>query len=329
MNEMENTEMAVPEPAEPAPTVVTPTVVTPTAETPTAVTPTAVTPTAETPTAMTATAVTPTAMTPTAVTPTAVNPTAVATPLTAPGGVTADGTAAVTEKRKHRISTSTLMTTGLLVGVLGGAGVGYAIQSSRPATPLPPLAQTQPKYAPVGVYQGVAPAPLPSSQDDATLTEGDLTTLLLTKPAGASDADSIYTGQMIGADEDAYYCDDQVACYTRDYTDHVEAIADTEWTTSDGFYVEIRMYRFAPGDSATARTRVSNVGTASAAGNSLQMPTGIDAQGYEFVDSSGNNTDFAEAAHGDIQVSFWVSSSSKVPDPTLIDGLISEQMRRL
>jgi hypothetical protein len=235
---------------------------------------------------------------------------------------------AAAPKPKRRLGSGKLFAGALVLGVLGGVGTGYGVQSSRPPTPLPPLAGTQPHYRPGGVYQGVAPSALPASQDDATRTEGDLTKLLLSKPAGASDADSTWVDQMIDVAQDAYLCNgDQSKCYMSDYADGVEAIADTEWTTSDGFFVEIRMFRFKPGSSGSAHTWESD--DTEAVSNQIPLPDGIEASGGEFLDSYGENDDHVEAVHGDILVSFWVSSPTKMPNPSLIDGLITQQMARL
>lgn len=231
---------------------------------------------------------------------------------------------------KRRISTGRLFTAALAIGVLGGVGAGYAVQSSRPPTPLPPLTATQPKYAPVGVYQGIAPPMLPASQDDASITEGDLTSLLLPEPAGASTENSIWIDQMIGVEGDASLCDDQAACFTNELGEGVVAVADTNWTTGNGYSVEIRMFRYAAGDSAGADQMMSDLGDDQGSGtNSIPMPTGIDATGYEYYDSYHANDDHAAAVHGDIVVLFWVTSTTKVPNPSIIDGLIKQQMGRL
>jgi hypothetical protein len=241
-------------------------------------------------------------------------------------GVPATPAVPAEQKPKRRVRGRTLFTGALVLGVLGGAGTGYAVQASRPATPLPPLAATQPKYAPAGVYQGVAPATLPAAQDDATRTEGPLTKLLIPKPPGASDGDSFYVSGPVSPDQDAYYCDDQVTCYKQDFTQGVEAIADITWLESSGTFVDIRMYRYRPGDSDTARSQQSDF--SADAGSALPLPAGVDVQGYEYQDSEGY-WDFAAALHGDILVEFTVNSISKNPDPSLIDGLITQQMGRL
>lgn len=227
---------------------------------------------------------------------------------------------------KRRIRSRTLFTAAVVVGVLGGVGTGYAIQASRPATPLPSLTETQPKYAPPAVYQGIAPAMLPSSQDDATLTDGDLTKLLLPVPKGASTDDSGWLDQAIQVEDDADTCDnDPGQCFSNDFLDGVEAIADTSWV-QNGYYVEIRIFRFAPGQSSSAQNWLINNQSDTGA---FTVPNGIDANGYEYRDSNDEYDDTAFAVHGDLGVKFWVTSPTKAPNPSIIDKVITEQMGRL
>ena len=225
-----------------------------------------------------------------------------------------------------KIRTGTLFTAAVVLGVLGGVGTGYAVQYARPATPLPSLAGSQPAYAPVGVYQGVAPAMLPASQDDAALTDGSLTSLLLPVPSGATTDDTLWVDQEVDPVEVAELCTsaDQVSCLSRFYQDDVTAIADTNWE-QNGFHVEIRIYRVAPGQSDTARSWAEDDDSES---NLISMPNGIEATGYEGFDAYGDNTDNAIAVHGDLVVNFWVSSPSKTPNPSTIDGLITQQLGR-
>jgi hypothetical protein len=240
-------------------------------------------------------------------------------------GVAPQAQAGPEAKPRRRIRGGTLLTAAVVLGVLGGVATGYAVQWSRPATPLPSLAGSQPRYKPVGVYQGIAPAMLPAAQDDATLTEGDLTKLMLPVPSGASTADSAWVDQLVDLEQDASLCTDEAACLKNDYTEGIDAIADTNWT-QNGLDVEITMYRMAPGDSDNVRSWAS---TDTGAANQIPMPAGIDASGQEFRDSYGYNDDNAFAAHGDIVVEFWVDSSSVIPNPSVIDGLITQQMGRL
>ena len=230
-------------------------------------------------------------------------------------------------KRRRRIRSSTIFTAAVVLGVLGGVGTGYEIQNARPGTPLPPLAGSQPGYAPVGVYQGVAPAMLPASQDDATLTDGDLTKLLLPVPSGATTDPTLWIDENVDPEQIAELCasSDQQTCLGNYYTDGIVSIADTNWY-QNGFHVEVRLSRMAPGDSGNARDWAHTSGGQS---NPLTLPNGISGYGYESVDSNGDNDDYASAVHGDLVADFWVSSPTQTPNPSMINGLITQQMGRL
>ncbi|MFJ7248949.1 hypothetical protein ACIQWA_30750 [Kitasatospora sp. NPDC098652] len=70
----------------------------------------------------------------------------------------------------------------LVVGVLAGGGVGYAIQAQRPPTPLPPLQVALPAYP----AETVDPAALAAAQPPPPAIEGDLTKLLISAPDGST-----------------------------------------------------------------------------------------------------------------------------------------------
>ncbi|MBY8880951.1 hypothetical protein [Actinacidiphila acidipaludis] len=107
----------------------------------------------------------------------------------APGEV--DGAAASDETvpaapRRRRGRTTLLIACAAVLGVLGGGGLGYRIQQQRTPTPLPPLTGTvlaQPKGA------GVAPKPLPASQDRAAVFDSNLLAQLVPTPEGAKEDD--------------------------------------------------------------------------------------------------------------------------------------------
>ena len=84
-------------------------------------------------------------------------------------------------KPRRRGKTVLIMAVAVVLGVLGGAGAGYAVQQHRAPTPLPPLAVTQPSY-----LAGHFTAPgLTAADDDMVKTDGDLTKLLIPIPKGA------------------------------------------------------------------------------------------------------------------------------------------------
>ncbi|MFD7450891.1 hypothetical protein [Kitasatospora sp. NPDC059827] len=70
----------------------------------------------------------------------------------------------------------------LVVGVLAGGSVGYAIQAQRPPTPLPPLQVALPAYP----AETVDPAALAAAQPPPPAIEGDLRKLLVSAPDGST-----------------------------------------------------------------------------------------------------------------------------------------------
>lgn len=229
-------------------------------------------------------------------------------------------------ERRRRIKTRTLLASAVVLGVLGGLGAGYEIQSARPPTPLPALLPAAPTYGPVGVYAGIAPSPLPSSQDDLTVTDGDLTKLLLPTPAGAS-IDGAWDHQWIDVMDESELCysESQQKCFSDKIKDGVRALADTGWTTSSGYYEEIRIFRFAPSyDTLSFLQDIPSYGTP------IDTPPQLDASAVSYTDlEDGDYLDYGAASHGDIVVEFWVSSSKRAPSTSLINSLMTQQMARL
>jgi hypothetical protein len=232
----------------------------------------------------------------------------------------------LTAKREGKqLRTTTLLGAAVAVGVIGGVGTGYAVQAARPATPPPPLAQTQPAYQPTAVYQGAAPAMLPSSQDDAALTDGSLVKLLLPTPAGATTEADLWDHESIDIEQNADLCDNAVNCFSDDLGKGVVAIADTNWERN-GYHYEIRITRYAAGESNGARSAALDYSNAD---GSFSLPAGVEGSGGEFYDKYDYNDRYASAVHGDLLVDFWVSSPSTVPATSLIDDVITQQMGRL
>jgi len=228
-------------------------------------------------------------------------------------------------KKKRRIRTRTLFVSALALGIVGGVAGGYAVQATRQPTALPPLNVAAPVYPRGPVYDGKRPSPLPANADDATIADGDLTKLLLPTPAGAKATVNDH-GWMTLADE-ADTCTNPARCFSTDVITGVARIADTAWNRPDGIYVEIRIFQYRAGHSDVADNGLDSF--LDAGGKALTPPAGIPAVGYEYKDDHGDNDDHALAVHGSLAVYFWVSSPDRVPDPSIIDDLITQQMARL
>ena len=231
-------------------------------------------------------------------------------------------------KRKRSISTPALCSLMIVIGLVGGIGAGYAVQDHRTPTALPSLAVAQPKYPQSALFTGQLPVMLPSAQDDATITDGDLTKVLLPTPSGAT---ANYDHVWMTLADSASFCTVQSTCFDTYLNDDVSRIADTSWTLGNGTYVEVRISQYAEGSSGTLDQLFSTFSTPSG-DQTLTPPPGFDVMAYEFVNTSNDNanTDYAEALHGNLLVEFWVvSGNAAAPDPSIINGLITQQLARL
>ncbi|MFJ2025879.1 hypothetical protein ACIODW_19040 [Streptomyces sp. NPDC087897] len=86
-------------------------------------------------------------------------------------------------RRRPRGRTTLIIAAAALLGIAGGAAVGYGIQAERP--PTPPAALSQPGLGYPVKPAARAPAPLPASEDRQVRTDGDLRKLLVDRPEGA------------------------------------------------------------------------------------------------------------------------------------------------
>ncbi|GAA2809214.1 hypothetical protein GCM10010441_37230 [Kitasatospora paracochleata] len=88
-----------------------------------------------------------------------------------------------TVRPRRRLSTPRLLLAAVLLGPLVGAGVGYAIQAARPATPLPAIAAVKLGYP----AERIDPAALAAAGPQPLNIDGDLRDLLVKVPDGAKD----------------------------------------------------------------------------------------------------------------------------------------------
>ncbi|ROQ81660.1 hypothetical protein EES39_13115 [Streptomyces sp. ADI92-24] len=117
----------------------------------------------------------------------AVVPAVVAAPLAdAPAGETrVPDPGAV--KRRPRGRTALIIAAAAVLGITGGAAVGYGVQAGRAPTPLTALSQPGLAYPAKALAADRVPDPLPAAQDRRVRTDGDLRKLLIPRPAGWSE----------------------------------------------------------------------------------------------------------------------------------------------
>lgn len=141
--------------------------------------------------------------------------------------------------------TGLLFSSAVVLGLVGGAGCGFAIQHARSATPLPPISHT--------LGSAVVPladeTPDPETDDGAKL-DGDLRDLLLDKPAEAKDDALTPARGWLTIGELAEYFRKPDAEFAALNAEHFRRAARAVWVAADGTRVEIDLVQFRSGDDA-------------------------------------------------------------------------------
>ncbi|WP_377270259.1 hypothetical protein [Peterkaempfera sp. SMS 1(5)a] len=150
--------------------------------------------------------------------------------------------------------TALLIAASLVLGVLAGGGVGYAVQSHRPPTPLPPLTAPQPHYPAGSLNAAAAAAAAPAAQ----AVDGDLRKLLLKKPKGVKDWDYL-------PGEDGWMSAADMALLWGDSDDAFRALlgagfrraAEVSWREGDTD-VRVRLIQYQPGHASETSKAISD-----------------------------------------------------------------------
>ncbi|MER5933771.1 hypothetical protein [Streptomyces sp. NPDC002054] len=136
--------------------------------------------------------------------------------------------------------TVALIAAAAALGILAGTATGYAVQSGRAPTPLPPLAQQH------------LPAPKPVAADDATTeqtinanrrhrSDEDLTKALLPAPGGMQDAWSGYEPlEQFVTD----FFERPAGMSGRLASDGLRRVALSRWSENEDRRVELRLIQF-------------------------------------------------------------------------------------
>ena len=239
-----------------------------------------------------------------------------------------DGPSAV-RKPRRRGKTALIMAVAVVLGVLGGAGVGYAVQQHRAPTPLPPLAGTQPSY-PAGHSTALA---LTAAEDDMVKTDGDLTKLLVPAPAKAQ-ADPLEAGidTYLDLAEYAETRENPGGAFTWYADNHFRRAAQARWQSGSD-WTTIRLVQFAHAYENGAETDVQDqqgyikgvTAVAIPGTHAGEVFPGTAAQ----HDNSGTYYEgYAFFQHGDISAQLEISSPNPVSAKALL-ALAQNQMERL
>lgn len=219
--------------------------------------------------------------------------------------------------------TGLLFTSAAAVGLIGGAGTGFAIQKGRAETPLPPVPHTlAPALAPAA-----AEVPDPKTDDGAKL-DGDLRELLLEKPAGAHDPADLPARAWLSIGDLAEYWHRPDQAFEKLNREHFRRAAGVVWELADGTQVEVDLVQFRT--TGDAETFFGDAGfpqeltTPAVAGTStgyVGRDTGKGPEGYY--------TGYGLVRHGNVVELVFVNRKQ---DPPAIDDLMKitkEQADRL
>jgi hypothetical protein len=239
-----------------------------------------------------------------------------------------DGPSAA-RKPRRRGKTALIMAVAVVLGVLGGAGAGYAVQQHRAPTPLPPLAGTQPSY-PAGHSTGLA---LTAAEDDMVKTDGDLTKLLVPAPAKAK-ADPLEAGidTYLDLAEYAETREDPGGAFGWYADNHFRRAAQARWQSGSD-WTTITLVQFAHAYENGAETDVQDqqgyikgvTAVAIPGTHAGEVFPGTAAQ----HDNSGTYYEgYAFFQHGDISAQLEISSPNPVSAKALL-ALAQNQMERL
>ncbi|WP_051777086.1 hypothetical protein [Kitasatospora phosalacinea] len=144
-------------------------------------------------------------------------------------------------RKKPRFKVGTLFLAAVLAGPVVGAGVGYAIQASRPPTPLPEIAAPKLSYPAERVDAKALAAAGPQPPD----IDGDLRALLIERPAGSEDrTDGDGDGWLSPADLAENY-GDSAREFTSMLSEGFRRAASVSWKSGDDLY-QVTLVQYAP-----------------------------------------------------------------------------------
>ncbi|MFE2414011.1 hypothetical protein ACFXDE_37360 [Kitasatospora sp. NPDC059408] len=142
---------------------------------------------------------------------------------------------------------------GLVLGVLGGGGVGYAIQAQRPPTPLPPLQVALPSYP----AATVDPTAFAAEQPQPLAIDGDLRKLLLTAPEGSKPwGENPDKPSWVSAGDLAEHTGDAVREFKDLNSRGFRRAVEVDWQKDDVKY-RVSLIQYAPEHAGEAKSRAT------------------------------------------------------------------------
>lgn len=215
--------------------------------------------------------------------------------------------------------TGPLLSWAALLGVLAGAGIGYGIQASRPAEPLPPLFGEAPPI--MYAAADVKPFVLPAEQDDKVRRDGDLRELLLPVP----DAGTEYFGHhgednWLSLAEYVASIQEPESAVSRLNGDNWRRTAARAWTLPGRVLVSITLHQFGNGAPSAGKWVDSDLDYDRESGRRVGQDPVIPGTGSgrlavfprNDAAKSAPYSARASAWRGDIYMSVWFYSESPI-----------------
>lgn len=236
-------------------------------------------------------------------------------------------------RTRRRGRTTLLIATAAVLGLVAGTCAGFLVQADREPTRLPSLSQSA-----IAQAKGDGPEPLSAAQDRKVKTDGDLRKLLVKRPRGTRESDSVTTA-------DGW---EDVAEFSEGYTKPDKAFAnfvDSDfrraavigWQVGRAYDVEVQLVQYHQEDTLAAAD-ASGDGQYYAMKerdtDSWSIPGTGDGTAYvhNSPDSKPGYLPLYEAeAHawrGDIALHIYIYDSKPIPKKAIMD-LAERQMGRL
>ncbi|MFF0429414.1 hypothetical protein ACFYUJ_34180 [Streptomyces sp. NPDC004520] len=244
----------------------------------------------------------------------------------------------VQRPRRWALRTVGLIAVAAVIGLVGGAAVGYGVQADREPTALPPLNQPGLAYPAKPLPKGQEPEPLSAKDDLQAKARGDLRKLLLPKPAGAKkDVFDPRDGWMSVSEFASQFTEPGSAL------DHqldlgVRRIAAESWVSGEHKRVEVRLIQYRANETLGAQEYTEDqqryMPDKDYAGDEgKELKGSPDGRYYLFpVDRKAGYLDFYEARayfhRGDIAVEIFVGDTEKISEKE-IRSLAERQLGRL
>ncbi|WP_436773050.1 hypothetical protein [Yinghuangia sp. YIM S09857] len=230
-------------------------------------------------------------------------------------------------RRRRRILTGPLFSWAALLGVLAGAGIGYGIQASRAADPVPPLIGDSPeiRYA----APDVRPFVLPAEQDDKVRRDGDLRELLLPVPDGGIEYSAYHGGDnWLSLPEYLASVKNNISAMSQLFGDNWRRTAARSWVQPNRVLVNVTLHQFGDGAPSAGRWIESDLAYDQRSGASPGQDPAIPGTGsgrltvFPRDTAPGNSAPYsarAAAWRGDIYMAVWFYAPSPIDEAQALE----------